>query len=167
MQILRVLKTSLTCASLAICGFVSADQSGVYLEAGYGRNDIANESVDFNSGLFRIGYRLNDHFAIEGDYAKGSSRRKGGVRYDLDDIWSVGGLAILPLNENIEVFAKVAYAKAELEVRVPGVSIRVKDTDYAYGVGAIGRFNEQHGVRLDYQRLDDVNRYSIAYQYRF
>lgn len=75
----------------------------------------------------------------------------------------------LPVSEQFELFARAGYAAANFKVSVGPSG---NDSGLTYGVGADYFFNEEHGVRFEYNRaeMDDLGEgasWGISYVRRF
>lgn len=161
--------------------------------------DVAGQNVDFGSEdvsvimlTGRLGYRLNDFFALEGEAGFGL----GGDDFDRTVPVNVQGSilnvdtnvdlkvknyavgfarGILPVSDQFDIFARIGYgqatAKADVVASLSGLTASgsaEEDADgIAYGVGAQFNFTDNDGIRADYTRLEDTNIISIAYSRRF
>ncbi len=206
----RIITASAIAAALAM-PTVSAsanDKQGVYVTIG-GTSlsteldltdvDVSGETVDLGTEDLsvtmingRIGYRLNDFFALEGEAGFGL----GGDNFDRTVPVDVLGTpvdvalnadlnvknyyvgfvrAIAPLSEQFEIFGRIGYGEATAEADITGSALGFTATgseeqgasDIAYGVGAQFNFTDNDGIRADYTRLDETDIISLAYSRRF
>jgi len=154
--------------------------------------DLGVQDADITMLNGRLGYRINDFFAVEGEIGFGL----GGddfdstvpvdvlgtnVNVDLNTTLDVKSYyiafarGILPVSEQFDVFARVGYGQATAEADIVGTalgftaagSVKEDASDLAYGVGAQFNFTEHDGIRADYTRLDETNIISLAYSRRF
>jgi len=140
----------------------------------------------------RLGYRLNDFFAVEGEVGfglggdefdrqipvqvLGTTQNVGAnISLDVKNYYIAFARGILPVSEQFDVFARVGYGKATAEADITGSlagftamgSAEEKASDFAYGVGAQFNFTETDGIRADYTRLDETDIISLSYSRRF
>lgn len=154
--------------------------------------DLGTQDLDVTMINGRVGYRLNDFFAIEGEAGFGL----GGDNFDRTVPVDVLGTAvdvaldadlnvknyyvafargIMPISEQFDIFARVGYGQATAEADITGSALgftasgseEQDASDIAYGVGAQFNFTENGGIRADYTRLDETNIISLAYSHRF
>ena len=201
-------------SAVTVLGFMTsasafaAEKEGVYVTLGatslssdvdLSDLDVAGQNVDFGSEDIsvimltgRLGYRLNDFFALEGEAGFGL----GGDDFDRTVPVNVQGnlinvdtnvdlkvenyfvgfaRGILPVSDQFDVFARLGYgqatAKADVVASVAGLTATgsaEEDADgIAYGVGAQYNFTDHDGIRADYTQLEDTSIISIAYSRRF
>ena len=156
---------------------------------------------DVNIALInaRLGYRFNRYLAaeVEGGLGLGGesfSRNVpvnvtgfGTVPVDLDaniDINSYGGVfarAILPINKNLDIFARggyaIASARAEIDATttlLPGTVISDSISDsvdgFAFGIGGEYHLGRNHAIRLDASAVSgdtDIQFFAASYSYKF
>lgn len=195
--------------SLITAGAASAsDKEGLYINIGgtmlSTEQDLSNTEIqgqivdlgvqqaDLTLINGRIGYRLNDYLAIEGEagFGVGDDDFNRQVPVDVlgsvvnvdtnigieaDDYYIAFARGIFPVSEQFDIFARIGYGQASGTADVTAMlagfsgsaSITEKADDVAYGVGAQFDFTANDGVRADYTRLDDTDILSIAYARRF
>jgi len=176
---------------------LSADLDLSNLSAQGNTIDLGEETVKVNMITGRVGYRIMDFLAIEGEAGFGlggdSFERTipvavsgvGTINVDTDvsmDVSNYGGVfarGILPLGDQFEIFARAGYgfAKAEADVvgtvaLLPGFSATASESDsvndFAYGIGAQFNIDDTHGVRLDYSSIgSEVSVVSLSYAINF
>jgi OOP family OmpA-OmpF porin len=157
----------------------------VYPLAGYEaslRTGSSFDDTDSGYGFFG-GYRLFEHFAIEGGYidlGKFTYREQSEGFDEIEEVdvsleqtlkTSVGGimlsgLGIWPLSYRTEVFVRggVIFSSNELTTHVRSSNgfddgtrlFSESDTDYIVGVGAGMTFAEIYTLRLEYARIIDA-----------
>lgn len=161
--------------------------------------DVADQAVDLGvedttitmiNG--RIGYRINDFIAVEGEVGFGL----GGDEFDRTIPVDVLGTAvdvastvdlnvknyyiafargILPVSDDVDIFARVGYGQATAEADIVGSALgftaqgsaEQDENGFAYGVGAQYNISHKDGIRADYTRLEDTNIISLSYSHRF
>lgn len=195
-------------SSLVATTAFADDKSGVYVNAGITQLsadldltqteisgqivDLGDNSLDITMITGRLGYRLNDYFAVEGELGFGLGGDSinqivpvniGGVGANVDtnadlDVknYSVGFVrAILPVSDQFDVFGRLGYgqatAEADVTASLAGISAsssaQEKVSGLAYGVGGQFNFTEFDGIRADYTRLEETNIISVSYARRF
>lgn len=161
-------------AAVAVLFPLNSIAQGVYLGASIGETelDISSEdkadlaavgvSVDDDDTGFKVfvGYRFNDHVALEGFYTDlgevSASDSFDSVTVESDTV-GLSVVGLLPLTPNFELFGKVGFHAWEADLSSTfGVSGSDDGTDATYGVGFGYRF-QQWGVQAEYERyeLDD------------
>lgn len=194
--------------SLAATSASAADKDGVYATIGgtflsteldLTDIDVSGQAVDLgvedaNITMLtgRLGYRLNDFFAVEGEVGFGlggddfdrtipvqvlgtTANVDTNVTLDVKNYYIAFARGILPVSEQFDLFARVGYGQATAEADITGSlagftasGSAEDDADgIAYGVGAQFNFTENDGIRADYTRLDETNIISLAYSRRF
>jgi len=154
--------------------------------------DLGVQDLDITMITGRIGYRINDYFAVEGeagfgfggdDFNQAVPVNVAGTTLNVDtnigldvENYYVGfARGILPVSEDFDIFARIGYgqasASADITASLAGISasgsVEDEADDFAYGVGAQYDFTENDGIRADYTRLDETDIISIAYARRF
>ena len=186
----------------------AADKDGVYATVGgtvlsteldLSDIDVSGQAVDLGVEdasitmlTGRLGYRLNDFFAVEGEVGFGlggddfdraipvqvlgtTATVDTNVTLDVKNYYIAFARGILPVSEQFDVFARVGYGQATAEADVVGSlagftasGSAEDDADgFAYGVGAQFNFTDNDGIRADYTRLDETDIISLGYSRRF
>jgi opacity protein-like surface antigen len=134
-----------------------------YGELAYAPVKIQSEGLsDSTSKNLRgiIGYELRPNVALEGLLSLGvadGSVTVGGLRIDTS-VDRVVGLYVKPkfsVSQDIEVFARLGYARIKLTDSVMGVSFTESASDASYGLGAAYRINDKWSAVVDYMRYYD------------
>lgn len=150
-------------AGLSAVPAMADDASGAYV---FGQATHARETdgaKDVANGLgIGAGYRFTENIAVEGAYT-GLKDRDNGMS---DQSATVRAVGILPINQQVAVFAKVGYAQTGRTL-----SESAKEGVTA-GVGASYALDKNWALRADYDRLKDqgeqrINSYSAGLQYNF
>ena len=166
--------------------------------------DLQGNSVDFGKETAkiiminaRLGYRVNQYIAIEGDAGFGiggddfqrsipvNVNPLGVVTVDADadldvkNYFGVFARGILPVSDQFDIFVRGGYGTAKAEASaiattasLAGFSANVSDSqstnDFAYGIGAEYHINERHGVRADFSAIGSEAQFiSVAYAVKF
>ena len=195
--------------SLSLAASASAnDNKGVYATIGgtllsaeldLSDLDVSGQSLDLGSEDAnitvingRLGYRLNDFIAVEGELGFGlggddfdrvlpvdvlgtAVNVDTNVSLDVSNYYIGFVRGIFPVSDQFDVFARVGYGEASVEgdivASAAGFTATASDEDdasgFAYGVGAQYNLTEKDGIRGDYTRLEDADIISLAYSRRF
>lgn len=155
--------------------------------------NLGEESSNIIMATGRLGYRLHENFAIEGeagfglgggdDFSRVIPVGVGGtianvdtnIGLNVDNYYVAFGRAILPVSDQVDIFIRGGYGTAEPEAEViasfGGVvaegSVSDNASGFAYGIGGQFNFTPKDGIRADYTRLEDAGIVSIAYARRF
>lgn len=156
---------------------------GFYGFADLGKGKIADACTGLTAGqtcsdsgtAFRFGggYQLNQNLAIEAGYTNVSEASKftdtssPGVTVSATakvTAFQLGGVGILPLNEQFSVFAKAGLAHATTDISgtvtgLPGVtypSSSSKNNNFSWGLGAQYNLNNKLAVRAQYEDLGQL-----------
>ncbi len=199
--IAAVLALTTTSASAADKDGVYATIGGTYLSTELDLSDIDVSGETVNLGVQdaditmisgRLGYRINDFFAVEGEAGFGLggddfdravpinvlgniANVDTNVTLDVKNYYIAFARGILPVSEDFDLFARIGYGQATAEADIVGTfsgftasgSAEDDASGLAYGVGAQFNFTESDGIRADYTRLDETNIISLAYSRRF
>lgn len=199
--IAAVLALTTTSASAADKDGVYATIGGTYLSTELDLSDIDVSGETVNLGVQdaditmisgRLGYRINDFFAVEGEAGFGlggddfdravpinvlgnSVNVDTNVTLDVKNYYIAFARGILPVSEDFDLFARIGYGQATAEADIVGTfsgftasgSAEDDASGLAYGVGAQFNFTESDGIRADYTRLDETDIISLAYSRRF
>ncbi len=199
-------------ASLALAGqAVADDDEGLYINVGgtilsteldltmtevQGQIvDLGVQDTDITMINGRIGYRLNDYLAIEGEAGFGVGSDKfsqivpvdvagtvldinANIDLNVDDYYVGFARGIYPVSDDLDIFARVGYGQATASAGIQATieqlagisangSVEDKADDFAYGAGIQFDFTDDDGIRADYTRLDKTDIISVAYARRF
>jgi hypothetical protein len=142
-------------------------KAGGYVGAGYNRVD--GDGADLNAAALRGGYRINDYFAIEGEYVIGLGDKSERqvipgfgtveVKTELGSTYGIYGVGILPAGEKFDLFARLGYGNFEAEASasvpgVPGVSAKAGGGGVSAGVGGQFWVTSNFAIRADYTRYN-------------
>lgn len=155
--------------------------------------NLGEESSNILMATGRLGYRLHENFAIEGeagfglgdgdDFSRVIPVDVGGtvanvdtiIGLNVDNYYVAFARAILPVSEQVEIFIRGGYGTAKPEAEVTAAfaglaatgSVSDSASGFAYGIGGQYNFTNKDGIRADYTRLQDSNIVSISYARRF
>lgn len=132
-------------------------------------------TVDDNDSAWKVfaGYKIFENFAIEGGWvdlgkAETNTVTTGPASTDLGEVEASGlfvdAVGLLPINKHFTVFGKVGVFRANVDARVTVLSggsaavVSASDDSFEgkFGVGASYDFTERFGVRLEYERYNNV-----------
>lgn len=175
-----MLRTLVSASALALvaAGSSFADDGDFFYSIGYSSVDITETGLDVGLGAItlRSGYEFTDHFGFEGQIDIGVNGDTVSVLATPVDVelnygYSFFAVARAPVAENINLFARVGYGSAEVEVSVPTVSFADDADGFAWGVGGEMFFDERNGFRIEYTQFDfdntDADVFGVSYVRRF
>lgn len=128
-------------------------QAETYATLGY--THIDDRGADVGAITGRLGMRLTPNFAVEGEYSHGV---EGDTNARLDNAWGVYGVGVLPVNPNVDLFARVGYSRIDQDGRNAFAGVNRNDDGLAVGVGAQLSLGDAWGVRGDYTRHEGDRR---------
>lgn len=157
----------------------------MYAEIGYTQFN-AKESDSLDSLKFSpagvagvIGYQLLPNIAVEGMVGLGAGEDKikvNGERTEVKGhINNALGLFFKPsiaVSDRIDLFARVGWVRAELELSTPGFSVTDSGSGVAYGIGANFSLSKTSYIQANWMnyykkdgfKIDGIN---VAYGFRF
>lgn len=148
--------------------------TGWYLNLGASSHDASGvSSLATVDG--RVGYRVNNWFAAEGEAGFGVNKKDlgSGVDAKINNREGVYAVGLLPVNQNFDLFARVGWARTDVSVTGAGPStIRGSADGVSFGGGAQYFFDSKNGIRGDYTRDDfnhgdHANVWGLSYVRRF
>jgi OmpA-OmpF porin, OOP family len=170
--------------SLAILGLTStmafvdpalAQDTGFYVGGALGQTSVDLEcsptstSCDEEDSSWKIfgGYQFNRHFAVElgysdlGEVSETEPTILGNVTGALKaTVWDLVAVASMPIADGFSIFGKVGLYRADTDFTASAIGLSVTEsdsnTDLTFGVGARYDFTRNLGVRLEWQRYQDV-----------
>ena len=160
----------------------SAFEPAPYATVGYTSFDAKDSGVNIGAITGRAGVQLHPNFAAEGELSFGvqdDDVREMGVDVNIKHRFDVAayGVAILPLGERAQLFARLGFGHTEIEAKgsAPGstVTVSLDGKSWNYGVGGQYFIDGKNGVRADWTRRDftedqgNIDVYSISYVRRF
>ncbi len=148
-----------------------------YVGVSGGRSEVDVGDNDFDKGKsYDIygGYRFHPNFAIEASYTDlgtATDELVGVIDLEVDGV-NLSLVGILPVSENIELFAKVGmyYWDAKLDADQFG-NVSTDGEDISYSGGVFFALTPTIGLTLDYREYDiediDVSNASIGLRMDF
>lgn len=131
----------LVAATLAFCPLLGAHAEGIsytYADLGYVTTDIDGVDKDLDGFLLRGSLEIADNWFLYARYIDESVSVRG-VDFDFQQ-YSVGGGYAWPFAENMDLYGKLGYTKAEVDVENFGFGdADVDDDGYELGVGLRAR----------------------------
>lgn len=126
------------------------------------------------------GYRFHRNVALEAGYFNlGSATASGGGAFAEAKVrgWEVTGLAILPVADRFDLYARLGFARSRVSLSGAGISVKDNSTDFTYGLGAQYSILRNLAARAEWQRYDsvggdntgkdDIDLFSIGVLYKF
>ena len=188
-----MLSAAVATAALMVAGAASAQgmPTGVYGSLGYNHYSAeiedADEDVNLGAIAGRVSLRTQPWLAVEGEAAIGIIEEEesgGGITATVGLNHDVGVyvVGLLPVSPQTDIFARLGYGLAELEVEISGGGLNLSETEdeqyVALGIGAQHFFDGVNGVRVDYTRMElrtddsdedggSLDRLGIAYVRKF
>jgi OOP family OmpA-OmpF porin len=166
---------------------VSASDIKSSLEAAGATSVVASvDNTDTGYKLFG-GYQLNKNIGFEAAYVNLGSLTSNATyatlagspaRANLDaDGFQLSVVGTLPLNDAFAIFGKVGAFFSKTDQTGTGAfaaSASTDNTDWAYGLGGNWQFNQNIGLRAEWERFQglgstkkDADLYSLGVVYRF
>jgi OOP family OmpA-OmpF porin len=169
---------------LAILGLASAaafsvpafaQDAGFYIGGALGQSNFdvdcaGTTSCDDSDTSWRIfgGYQFNKYFALEFGYADLGETTASvpvppfNVNIALETtLWDLVAVGSLPIGDRFSIFGKFGWYRADTDVNgsaagLGSLSESDSNTDLTFGIGARYDFMRNLGVRLEWQRYQDV-----------
>ncbi|MEM9233241.1 MAG: outer membrane beta-barrel protein [Pseudomonadota bacterium] len=159
-------------ATLSAFGMAAAGEAGTS-KVSVGYLAIDGDGATVGSIVGRYNYSFTDNFGIEGEISTGIVEDDiNGVDVSANFGYGIFATGSLPVSDNgSDIFARVGYGSIELEGEAGGLSVTEDADGFAFGVGTNIMVAPQHGIRLDYTRLEgddaEADTYSVAYVFKF
>ncbi|WP_346799472.1 outer membrane beta-barrel protein (plasmid) [Halomonas sp. Bachu 37] len=166
-----MLKKILVTSSLATLALVAgAAHAGGYVGASVGHSEFPDDFDNSISFSVKGGYKFSENFAFEAAYLNLGKADDG-----ISPVWeaevtgintSVVGIA--PINQNLEVFAKVGTFFWSVDLSEEGYGKIAEDdgTDIGFGFGGAYHITDDISVFAEYQRFDvddgDIDNFSVG-----
>jgi Outer membrane protein beta-barrel domain len=138
------LLSAMVAASLALPLVAAAGDNVTYSYAdlAYVTTDIDGVDEELDGFALRGSLEVTDRAFIFGTYAD-QTAESGGVDVDYTNFTLGGGYA-WPLSDSADLYGKLGYVSAEVEVDVPGFGgFSVDDDGFMLGAGLRGRVSQQ------------------------
>ena len=162
-------------SALAFTGPAIAQDTGFYVGGALGQSSFdvdctGTTSCDDEDSSWKIfgGYQFNKNLALEFGYADlGEATASVSVPpFTINGtleatVWELVAVGSLPLADRFSIFGKIGLYRADTDISasVPGLgsaSESDSNTDLTFGIGARYDFARNLGVRLEWQRYQDV-----------
>ena len=150
-------KTFLATSMLLLASGVQA--GGGYIGASIGQTDLDVPGLSKgDSFAFTGGYRVNENFAVEAAYINLGDSDDG-----IAPVWTVettglnfSAVAIAPLNDTVEVFAKLGMYSWDLSIEEAGFGEFYSNdgNDVSAGVGILANLSDQFSLVFEYQSFE-------------
>lgn len=142
-------------AGLASAQMKAPTTSSYYGEVGYAATSIGDSSVTFKPQLIRfvVGKDINQNLSVEGMFSP--TIAKDGYR-GVDIKAQTYGVYLKPKQEiakDTEVFARLGWAKSQLDLSANGASRSLSDSSVAFGAGVQTQFSKDVYGQIDYMRF--------------
>ncbi|MGE5501359.1 MAG: outer membrane beta-barrel protein [Ignavibacteriales bacterium] len=163
----KLLSAAAAAACLLATPAFAQGPAEVYGNIGLSHLDT-QDGPSFELVTARVGTKFVKYVGVEFEDSMAWEQGKmDGVKVSLRNDWAAYALGLIPITDNVSVFAKVGYGSADVKSEGEKESL----SGARYGAGVEAMFNDANGVRIDYTRLDnsDVNgdAYTIAYVRKF
>lgn len=161
-----------------ITGFLSfntALANDTYIGGSIGSSDFEGWDDKGTSFEIKIGHMFSKNFGVEASFIN-----FGDTSDDIDPVWTidaqaikVAGIASLPVNDQLSVFAKAGFHSWELELEEDGAGKidEADDTDFNFGFGAAYKVAQNISVDVQYNVYDfdgsDLDNISAGINYHF
>jgi outer membrane immunogenic protein len=145
-------------ASPASAQSTPATDTGWYVNLGASSHDT-NGVNNLGTVDGRVGYRANRWLAVEGEAGFGINDKTvaANTQAKIDNHEGLYAVGLLPVSSNLDLFARVGWARTDVSVKgTGGFSGRGDASGLSYGAGAQYMFDGKNGIRGDYTR-DDFN----------
>lgn len=173
---LAILAVTATATAFSLPAAAQLNMSSVYIGGSLGRADQKVPDEKDTAWKLFGGYQFNRNFAAELGYHHLGEVSRGGVTTEAR-AWDLVGLGILPVANTLSAYGKLGLYYGQTERRTTGVNAKENDNGLTYGVGVQWDAIPALGVRLDWQRYDqmggpttgegDVDVLSVGVLYRF
>jgi OOP family OmpA-OmpF porin len=124
-------------------------------------NTISCSNADTGIKLFG-GYQFNNYLALEGgylDFGKATISFVPNSHLSFKaTAFTVAAVGSLPLAHGISLLGKVGVYRAQVKATASGMpgSVKVRNTDTAFGIGAKWDFATNFALRVEYEHFKDV-----------
>jgi len=105
------------------------------------------------------GYRFHPNVAVEAGYFDlGRASAGGGGVFAEAKVrgWELTGLAIFPVVDRFDVYARLGVSRSRVSISGTGGSVSDNSTDVTFGLGAQYSLARNLGIRAEWQRYDGI-----------
>lgn len=177
----KVLLAASALTLIAAPAFAQDQSPEVYGSIGYSVAQISAGGFDWDVGSVtaRAGINLHPNFAVEGEVSYGVEDDTvdvgGGADVTIENEYDMAiyGVAVMPINDQVQLFARLGFGHTEGEVSGGGISEAVEGKSWNYGVGGQFMIDNQNGFRADWTRRDftedggELDVYSVSFVRRY
>ena len=173
----NILLATATFTLFAVPAMAQEPASPVTGSIGYTQLD--GDDGDLGAVTGRVGYDFTRYLGVEGEASVGVKDQDvvfGGVNTTLEHQYDVAayGVAKLPVNDKLELFARLGYGTTEVKASTAGFAATEDGASVNYGVGANYFIDGRNGIRADWTRRDfqednggSLDTYGLSYVRRF
>ena len=170
-----VISSLVLAVALAFTGPAFAQDTGFYVGGALGQSSFdvdctGTTSCDDKDSSWKIfgGYQFNKHLALEFGYADLGETTASvpvppfTVNLALEaTVWDLVAVGSLPIADRFSIFGKIGLYRADTDLNgtisgLGSVSESDSNTDLTFGIGARYDFTRNLGVRLEWQRYQDL-----------
>lgn len=176
----QVLASLVVAAAAAVALPAAAQQAptpSFYGNLGYTFID-GGEGAKFGAATARLGARVHNNFAVEGEAAigvDGDSVTVGGITADtkLKHSFNAYAVGLLPVTPQLDLFVRGGYGTTRVRATSAGVSASDSEDSWNYGGGVQYLFDANNGVRFEYTAHDfgkgqgTADAWGVSYVRRF
>lgn len=170
---MKKLMLAAAAAACLVASPAAAEGMGLYATGGLTHADT-DFDVSFEAVTARLGARFAPYLAVEAEASVGFEQDfVDGMPVELNHDVAAYGVALLPMTDNADLFARVGAGSTEVEAD----GEEFTHEDMRYGVGAQFFFNDTSGIRIDFTRIElgdemtgddqDADTYSVSYVHKF
>jgi opacity protein-like surface antigen len=157
---IKVLASVIAVASAAAALPAAAQEvvPSFYGNLGYTFID-GGDAANFGAATARLGARVHNNLAIEGEAAIGVDGDSGlvagaPVSTKLKHSFNGYVVGLLPVTPQLDLFVRGGYGTTKVRARAAGVSVSDSEDSWNYGGGVQYLFDARNGVRLEYTAYD-------------
>lgn len=137
---------------------VQAQETGLYIGAGWGSYEINENSLDDNDDVIKtlVGIQFTGMFGIEGSWTDFNRINNGGDRFEADGR-GLAAVLSLPVGASSAFFIKGGQFWWDADSAISSVSQSTNGNDPFWGAGVKLGFNDALALRLEVERYDVMN----------
>ena len=151
---------------------VQAQESGLYIGAGWGSYSINENNLDKNDDVIKtlVGIQFSNMFGIEGSWTDFNRINNGGDRFEADGR-GLAAVLSFPMGTASAIFVKAGQFWWDSDAAINYVSQSSHGNDLFWGAGLKLGFNDALAFRLEAERYDVMNTHiktlTAGLDYRF
>ena len=168
MKAVKSIQYLLCAAGAALSLQALADpKPGAYVGGGLTETSIDIDGVSGEANptavFARVGYQINEFFAVEGRLGTGlDSDKLHGVKVDIENVYGAYLKAGIPTAVGLYPYAVLGATHGELKASARGYSDTGDDDDISYGVGVDYWVVPNVSVGLEYMKYLDMDNYEVS-----